>query len=54
MRDPHVQWCERLSPSPTGGGAGYSISGSFFFLVSACLSQWADFVQLLASSFYFF
>jgi len=26
MRDPHVQWCESLSPSPTGGGAGYSIA----------------------------
>jgi len=33
MRDPHVQWCERLSPSATAGGAGYSITGSGFFSI---------------------
>jgi len=31
MRDPHVQWCERLSPSPTGDGTDYPIVRSLFF-----------------------
>ncbi len=33
MRDPHVQWCERRTPSVNSGGAVYSISGSLFFSV---------------------
>jgi hypothetical protein len=28
MRDPHVQWCERRTPSVLAGGAVYSIGGS--------------------------
>jgi hypothetical protein len=30
MRDPHVQWCERRTPSETSGGAVYSIMGWFY------------------------
>jgi len=32
MRDPHVQWCESLSPSASAGGAGYLIKGWRFCL----------------------
>jgi|GEM_PF-3408702 len=39
MRDPHVQWCESLSPSATAGGAGYSIVRSFFSSHEAMFSN---------------
>ena len=34
IREPYVQWCERLSPSAKAGGAVYSIGGSFFIQFS--------------------
>ena len=30
IREPYVQWCERLSPSALAGGAVYSISNCFY------------------------
>jgi hypothetical protein len=55
MRDPHVQWCERCTPSVTTGGAAYSISGSlFFFGRASSVHSCSVMVRWLASSFYFF
>gem|GEM_PF-4298224 len=49
MRDPHVQWCESLSPSPTGGGAGYSIRRMCFVAIDIVHLLIIDLYNLLVS-----
>jgi len=52
IREPYVQWCERLSPSALAGGAVYSITNwAFFFFVNGLRCSFVFIIVILIFSF---